>query len=116
MLPSGCVVLSAEESDSFHRELLSYSATVWGTFAFYREVIPLLMRGPKEYFGTLRGYSEPLVPILWVDVGRSVNAGIDLSWGRLLQQFTDWDDSLADRFPPHFHHQKLGNTSFEYHF
>ncbi len=116
VLLSGCVVLSAQESDELHRVLLSYSATVWGVFAYYREVVPLIMRGEKEYFGTFRGYSEPLVPVLWVDVGRSVSAAIDLSWGRILQQLDDWLESLADRFPQHFHHKKLGNTNFEYDF
>jgi hypothetical protein len=112
MLDSGCVVLSAEASDSFHREVLAWSATVWGEWAYYREVIPLIVRGPKEYFGTLRGYSGGITPVLWIDVGRQVNAAIDLSWGRLVQQLSSWDDSLNDRFPPHFHHRDLDNTSF----
>jgi hypothetical protein len=112
MLDSGCVVLSEEASDSFHRDLLSWSATVWGLYAYCREVVPLIVRGPKEYFGTLRGFSGPQTPVLWLDVGRDVNAAIDLSWGRLLQQLSHWDDSLNDRFPVHFHHRDLGNTSF----
>lgn len=112
MLETGCVVLSEEESESFHREALSWSASVWGQYAFYREVVPLIMRGEKEYFGTVRSFPEDEAPVFWIDVARDVCAAVDLNWTQLVHQLSNWDDSLAPLFPPHFHNRDLGNTSF----
>lgn len=112
-LGSGCTVLSAAESDALHRKLLSWSASVWGRYAFFREVVPLIKRG-NDYFGAVRGATpDDPSPVIWVDVYRDVHAGLTIGWPGLIRQLTTWDDRLNDVFPIHFHEPDLKNTSFK---
>jgi hypothetical protein len=111
VLPSGFAILGTSESDSFHREVLAWSATVWGRYAYLREVVPLIRRG-RAYFGSLQGYPARESPVLWVHETWSVTAAIDLGWEELVECLTEWNDGLAHLFPVHFFEPDLADTEF----
>lgn len=113
VLGTGYVVLGPEESDAFHREILGWSATVWGRYAYLRELVPLIRRG-RAFFGALPGYSGLSTPVLWVHETWSVTTAIDVTWDELLRCLTVWDDSLSTKFPVHFFHPKLDDAHFVY--
>jgi hypothetical protein len=114
VLRSGYEVLSLTASDEFHHEVLSWSASVWGRYAYLREITPLLRRG-RAFFGSLSGCQAGWAPVLWVHENWSVTEAIDIDWPGLLRYLSGEDDSLAELFPIHFFDPRLDDVSWGRH-
>ena len=114
VLESGYEVLAAEDSEAFHREVLGWSATVWGRYAYLREIVPLLRRG-RAFFGSIPGYESAWAPVLWVHENWSVTEAIDTDWPSLLRYLSTGDESMTNLFPIHFFDPRLDDTSWGRH-